>query len=231
MSNTLPMETILQRIHQLAHKEGISITALEQRIGASKGVLSRALKKETDIQSKWLVRIMEYFPRYNASWLLSGVADMLQEERPSTHRVPLYKDVDDVRTLEESDQHQYQLSYINPGDWFPGATAATLYFNTSMKEYPSGCLLLLRQKHKVEELVWGEHYIVEYGDNRLMREIQPADEEEYIYAYATNEATYPDGRYKYPPVRISKNSIRAFFLVLGHICKRQDNGTMYSTDQ
>ena len=225
------METILHRINKIAEKEGITITALEQRIGASKGVLSRALSKHTDIQSKWLVKINECFPRYNTTWLLSGQEHMLREEPHSPHRVPFYKDVDEVRTLEESDQHQYQLSYINPGDWFPGATAATLYFNTSMKEYPSGCLLLLRQKHKVEELVWGEHYIVEYGDNRLMREIQPAEEEEYIYAYATNEATYPDGRYKYPPVRISKSNIRAFFLVLGHICKRQDNGTIYSTDQ
>jgi hypothetical protein len=224
------MENILNRIDQIAQHEGISITALEQRIGASKGVLSRALKKDTDIQSKWLVRICETFPRYNAAWIISGQEDMLRGDNiRKANRIPFYKDVDEVRAVEEQ-ENEYNLSYIDPGDWFPGATAATLYYNTSMKEYAPGCLLVLRQKHKIDELIWGEHYIIEYGDNRLLREIQPSEDKDFIYAYATNEATYLDGRYKYPPVKISKKDIHSIFQVLGYVCKRQDNGAIYSTD-
>ena len=46
------MKTILQRIEQIAINEGIKITAFEKSIGASKGVLSRAINNGTDIQSK-----------------------------------------------------------------------------------------------------------------------------------------------------------------------------------
>lgn len=67
---------ILSRIKLLAENEGITIGALERKIGASKGVLSRAISNGTDIQSKWLVSIVENYPRYSAQWLLTGRGDM-----------------------------------------------------------------------------------------------------------------------------------------------------------
>ena len=39
------MKDILLRISKIADNEGITITGLERKIGASKGVLSRALLK------------------------------------------------------------------------------------------------------------------------------------------------------------------------------------------
>lgn len=66
------MNYILKRIKELADQEGISITALEAAIGASKGVFSRALANGTDIQSKWLVKLIENYPHYSSEWLLTG---------------------------------------------------------------------------------------------------------------------------------------------------------------
>lgn len=66
-------DSVLYRISQIAKNEGISITALESRIGASKGVLSRALKQDSDIQSKWIQKIIAEFPRYSSKWLIMGV--------------------------------------------------------------------------------------------------------------------------------------------------------------
>jgi len=71
---------ILPRIKQLAEHEGITIGALERIIGASKGVLSRAISNGTDIQSKWLQAIVENYPQYSAQWLLTGVGDMLSNK-------------------------------------------------------------------------------------------------------------------------------------------------------
>nr|DAN45907.1 MAG TPA: structural protein [Caudoviricetes sp.] len=68
---------ILPRIKQLAEHEGITIGALERIIGASKGVLSRAISNGTDIQSKWLQAIVENYPQYSAQWLLTGVGNMM----------------------------------------------------------------------------------------------------------------------------------------------------------
>lgn len=68
---------ILPRIKEIALNEGITIGAMERVIGASKGVLSRAIANGTDIQSKWLEAIVANYPRYSAQWLLSGVGEML----------------------------------------------------------------------------------------------------------------------------------------------------------
>ena len=55
------MSTILERIKVLCDKNNVTITALETTIGASKGVLSRALANNTDIQSKWIIKIVENY--------------------------------------------------------------------------------------------------------------------------------------------------------------------------
>ena len=65
-------ETLLKRIATIAEKEGITISELEKRIGASKGTISRAIKNGTDIQAKWVCKIAELFPSHSARWLLTG---------------------------------------------------------------------------------------------------------------------------------------------------------------
>jgi hypothetical protein len=72
------MENISHRIKLIADNEGIKITQLESKIGASKGVLSRSLANNTDIQSKWATLIVENYPQYNAEWLLTGRGSMLK---------------------------------------------------------------------------------------------------------------------------------------------------------
>lgn len=68
---------ILSRIKTLADAEGVSIGTLERTIGASRGVISKAIAKGTDIQSKWLELICEKFPKYSPVWLLTGQGSML----------------------------------------------------------------------------------------------------------------------------------------------------------
>lgn len=70
---------IVNRLKTIAEKEGITITSLEQKIGASKGVLSRALKNNTDIQSKWVSIVVENYPQYNSFWVLTGKGPILKE--------------------------------------------------------------------------------------------------------------------------------------------------------
>lgn len=74
------MNAILKRIKEISQREGISVTALEAKIGASKGVFSRALANGTDIQSKWLVKLAENYPRYAAEWLLRGKGEMIKAD-------------------------------------------------------------------------------------------------------------------------------------------------------
>ncbi|WP_051960103.1 hypothetical protein [Sphingobacterium sp. ML3W] len=72
------MSSILKRIKLVADHEGRSVSAFEATIGASKGVFTRALTNGTDIQSKWLISLMENYPDYSAEWLLRGEGEMLK---------------------------------------------------------------------------------------------------------------------------------------------------------
>lgn len=57
---------------------------MEKKIGASKGVLSRAIAKGTDIQAKWIESLVENYPQYSTNWLLTGQGPMLKNETDAT---------------------------------------------------------------------------------------------------------------------------------------------------
>lgn len=76
----LNMESITQRIKQVSDILEIKVSNLEKQIGASKGVLSRAISQNTDIQSKWLGVIVENYPQISAEWLLTGNGQMLKNQ-------------------------------------------------------------------------------------------------------------------------------------------------------
>ena len=65
------------RIRELIQNEGISVRALEKSIGASDGVISKALRAGTDISAKWIVAISENYPQYNLDWLINGHGHMI----------------------------------------------------------------------------------------------------------------------------------------------------------
>ncbi len=77
------MKSILEVFIKISENEGIKITQLEEKIGASKGVLSRAIKNNSDIQAKWLLKLVENYPQYNEQWLLTGEGNMLKKSTPS----------------------------------------------------------------------------------------------------------------------------------------------------
>lgn len=66
------------RLKQITINEGISVRQLEIIIGCSNGLLSKCILKGTDISTKWVSKIIELYPKYNAEWLLTGKSTMLK---------------------------------------------------------------------------------------------------------------------------------------------------------
>lgn len=66
------MGKTIDRIKEIADSNDITLTEMERIIGASKGVLTRAASKGTNIQLRWLEAIAEKFPVYNADWIIRG---------------------------------------------------------------------------------------------------------------------------------------------------------------
>lgn len=71
------MREILERIAEMASEQGIPISSLERQIGASKGVLSRAINNKRTINIKWIPEIVDIFHQrgYNPTWISTGIGD------------------------------------------------------------------------------------------------------------------------------------------------------------
>jgi len=91
------MDNILDRISQISHLEGVSIGKIELIIGASKGVLYKAIQKNTDIQAKWIVAIAENFPQYSPEWILLGKGNMSK----TIESISMVSDIQEVYAKED----------------------------------------------------------------------------------------------------------------------------------
>ena len=67
---------MIERIKKLIEYEQISVRAFEQKIGASNGLIRKAIANNTDIQGKWLSIIADNYPHISAEWLLTGKGEM-----------------------------------------------------------------------------------------------------------------------------------------------------------
>ena len=68
---------IVHRIKEFIDYKKMAVSKFEKLIGASDGTVRNAIKKDSEINSKWLVIIAEKFTDLNLIWLLTGKGTML----------------------------------------------------------------------------------------------------------------------------------------------------------
>lgn len=165
------METILTRIQEITSNERMTIGAMERSIGASKGVLSRAISNGTDIQSKWIQIIVENYPQYSPEWLLTGKGNMLKEEGKEEASAPVvsydpkvgqpYYNVDFLGGF--SEVYNSQVSVPDRNIIVPGFDRAKLWCNVtghSMEpKINHGDIIALRAC-TLDDIQYGEIYAV-----------------------------------------------------------------------
>jgi len=72
---------IIERISNYIESQGFSVRSFEQKIGTSNGTIANAINKGTEIQAKWLSKIIENYTDMNPIWLLTGTGSMLKEKK------------------------------------------------------------------------------------------------------------------------------------------------------
>ena len=229
------MNKILPRIEDIANNEGITIGALERKIGASKGVLSRAIANGTDIQSKWIQAIVENYPRYSAEWLLSGKGEMIRDDVAQStsptiqsqftlrtdriidmQSVPLYE-LDATAGLVAlfADQtRRAPICHIQIPD-LPPCDGAVYVRGDSM--YPllkSGDIVLYKEiPNGTRNILWGEMYLLSFnidGDSYItIKYIQRADDDRLVRLVSHNP--------HHSPKDIPADSIQALALIKASI--------------
>lgn len=226
------MGTILSRIQEIASHEGITIGALERQIGASKGVLSRAINNGTDIQSKWVQIIVENYPQYSPRWLMTGRGKMLANEPViPVKQQPIIADERPVaslatqpgkgiplipieamagaltceQTVLEYECERYVVPVFKGADFLIPVKGSSMY-----PKYSSGDIVAC-QRVPMSDLFfqWNKVYVIDTNQGALIKRIKPGSDKEHVLIVSENE--------KYDPFELPISSIHAVALVIGVI--------------
>lgn len=225
------MGNILSRIQEIASNEGITIGAMERTIGASKGVLSRAINNGTDIQAKWLSIIVENYPRYSTGWLLTGAGSMLKDDlngiktideanpsfMPTTSMNPSvgtpYYDVDFIGGFDEVFNSQVNIPATNIV--IRGFEKASLWCNVtghSMEpKINHGDIIALRQC-TLNDIQYGEIYAVVLDTIRTIKILRRSPDPSKLRFIPINTEDYDEQEF-------DKSRIINVFEVIGSISK------------
>lgn len=168
------MNNILTRIQDIASNEGITIGALERKIGASKGVLSRAINNGTDIQSKWIQIIVENYPQYSTRWLMTGKCPMLRNTENSVSFNPQqgtpYYDVDFIGGFDIVFNDQTIHPTLNiVSNICPRAEMWCNITGHSMEPTISHGDIIALRKCNIEDIQYGEMYAVVLDSIRTVK--------------------------------------------------------------
>jgi hypothetical protein len=208
-------------------------TEIANRINANPVSISRAFAgEEKYLTDSLMERINDAFDSpYSKNWLLTGEIEMLKTET-SKKLIPFYDDTTTIGGVNNEVANIQGVSspteYIDTGDWFRDATAAIRHYGESMTEYPSGCILALKEVIDRELIIPGLDYMIETSEYRVTKRIQKGKDTEHITAYSTNPETYPDRRLIHEPFDIPWRSVRHIALVLGYVVKKNGGTLVYN---
>jgi hypothetical protein len=229
----MKIATTKKRILQYIDYKGISKQKFFSETGLKRGFLD-ADKLDTSIPDTFIATIIAIYPEMNLEWLLTGKGKMLNKSESATERkkIPVF-DAETIGGVNERIANMEGVSapseWIDAGDWFMDATAAIHHYGDSMVEYPSGCILALREVFDLNLVVWGKNYVIETDEYRITKRLQRCDSDsDYFMVYSTNPETYPDGKLIHEPVTVPKKSIRRLAMVLGYVVKEQSSGMVYN---
>lgn len=217
------MANILLRIQKIAENEGITIGALERSIGASKGVLSRAISNGTDIQSKWISILVEKYPHYSTHWLLTGEVPMLRQAPKLAPEVvahpaqgvgegiPLIP-ISAMAGAFSGDQQvmEYECErYVVPA--FKGADFLISVKGSSMyPKYNSGDIVACKRLAMSDLFFqWNKVYVLDTDQGPLIKRVKPGSDKEHVTIVSDNE--------RYEPFELSLDHIYHVALVIGVI--------------
>lgn len=196
---------------------------MERTIGASKGVLSRAIANGTDIQSKWLMSIVENYPQYSGDWLLTGQGEMLKADKESqsekaavsydpTVGAPYY-DVDFFGGFSDIFNDQTIVPACNV--LVPGFEKATSWCNVtghSMEpKINHGDIIALREC-TLSDVQYGEIYAVVLDTIRTIKILRKGSTPDSLLYVPINTPDYEEQ--EFPISRIIK-----IFEVIGSVSK------------
>lgn len=213
-------------------------------IEVSTSLITEICKKRTNAGITPIQNLINRFPQINSGWLLTGQGSMLKKDSSSVsepgehhHRedkklIPLYDGVVTAGMQETAilDPTHEPVEMIDAGDWFRDATAAMRVHGDSMyPEYKSGSIAALREVQNKRLVVYGQDYLIETTEYRVIKRLQKSDLAQNWLACSVNEETYvSNGRLIHEPFDIHIDDVSRLYQVLGNVKRNQSSTVIHA---
>lgn len=129
------------------------------------------------------------------------------------------------------DSKSEPVEMIDAGDWFRDATAAMRVHGDSMyPEYKSGSIAALREVHNKRLVVYGQDYLIETTEYRVIKRLQKSDLAQNWLACSVNEEKYiSSGRLIHEPFDVHIDDVLRLYQVLGNVKRNQSSTVIHAS--
>jgi transcriptional regulator with XRE-family HTH domain len=203
--------TIGLRIWQIADSKGITKAAFSKKLDISRQTFDNWIGGKTTPDHNDLLRASKLLDVDISEITLS------QYKEDTKDKIPFYDAVAVGGQALLADQSPVlePTEMIDPGTWFRSASGALRVYGHSMfPKYPSGCIVAFKASTS-SVIVWGEDYVIELADRRIVKRVEKGETKDYIKAVSYN--VNKDQKYVYDPIDIPLSEIKRLYMVLGKI--------------
>lgn len=214
-------ETAVKILNDILKHLGMSVKQFSDSLGKERPQWAYDVlnpEKKVGISKNIADLIIEHYPQFNKSWLLTGEGEMLSKDgasegkadrKPATRYYPnVTGTMGSVEFLENPDETWLPISV--PG--FERCEFAIPAYGDSMTPTITSGHIILLSPWRESYLEWGKIYlVVTRQGHRSVKRLFPADTDDSVTCKSDNPA--------YPPYQVRREDITRLYLVQGWICR------------
>ncbi|WP_187477812.1 helix-turn-helix transcriptional regulator [Amniculibacterium sp. G2-70] len=227
---------------------------IKKRSNAGINPIQKTVQNFSNIDSTWLLtgigEMVKTKSKENATLLNGGenggenganpkVKDLppFQEEaaKKNGNLIPLYDGLVAAGTALHADlsPQMEPVEYVDAGDWFRDATAAMRVHGDSMHpEYHSGSIIAMKRVNNKRLIVFGQDYVIETSEYRVLKRLQRSDEKEYWTLASVNTEIWEVGPLKgkliHEPFDVHVDDVSRLFKVLGCVKRNESSRIVHN---
>lgn len=104
---------------------------------------------------------------------------------------------------------------------YKGTIGVTIYGDSMIPDYMSGDIVFIREITDIDDIDYGNAYIVVTTSERVLKLLYPSQHEGFVRAVSNNHELRSNGEKKYPDRDISLSKIRHLYKVVGSVRRNQ----------
>lgn len=241
--------SVAERIKILMSELGENQNSFSKKIGVTPSTIATAFERNKGVNTDLIQKIINVFTNISLEWLLTGRGEPIKKNAENNNNsisvisqtkserklIPYFDAVAEAGSLSVANMEgiSYPAEMVDAGDFFQDATAIMQVHGESMfPDYKPGSLVALKEVYNKRLIIYGEDYVIETTEYRVIKKIQQSEDKTCWLACSTNTEIWEQGQLKgrliHEPFDVPIDEVRRLYLVLGEIYRKHSNRIIQS---